>query len=144
MLFSGDEPQDLKNKATTDYMSYRWQDLVYRADMGEVGEKLYEAAEDRERLGQNMTIIVVLLGFMFVVPIATYAIKRYLKQASDRQRGRDLEANTGPQWPSAARVMEPVIPMVNMPRIADQPQIPLAVKHTVQVARNNDGPAPIT
>ena len=135
----GDEPQDLKNKLTSDWMSYRWQDLVYRQDMGEVGDKLYQAAKARESLGQSMTVIATLIGFMIVVPAVAYIIKRYLKQASSRQREKDLEHGTSAQWPNPARMVEPIIPLVNLPRIADQVHPPLAVQHTVKVARDNDG-----
>ena len=121
-------------------MKFGWTDTVYRADLADIGNKLFEAAVSRDRITENQMIIVLVMAGMIIIPCCVMIVKRYLKNASSKQRSKDLESGESapPTW--RRRPMPEHIPMATMAQVPRIDQAfpappPLAVHHSVSMAR---------
>ena len=62
--------------------------------MVQIGTKLFEAAQDRERMDVAITIIAVCLGALEIVPLFICGVKTYLRRAANKAKAtKDVEMN---------------------------------------------------
>ena len=67
---------------------------VYRPDLVQIGTKLFEAAQDRERMDVAITIVAVCLGALIIVPLFVCGVKTYLRRAANKAKAvKDVEMN---------------------------------------------------
>ena len=126
---------DIKSKKSSDYLTWGGFDSIYKADIEEIGAKLFEAAVARERTETHLTVMILIMVGMIIVPAGIFGVKRYLKSASNKQRSKDIEQAAPVAYRRIAAEPGVIIPpLSHLPRV-DQP---LAVHHSVSVARNTE------
>ena len=65
---------------------------VYRPDLVQMGTKLFEAAQDRQRMDVTITIVGVCLGALIIVPLFICGVKTYLRRAANKAKAaKDVE-----------------------------------------------------
>ena len=89
-----DNPLDMKNKKPTDYMYFSWMESVYKKDLAELSQKLFDAASDRSDLWNQVGVLVIAVLGMVCVPALVFLVKAYLKnrvKKAEKNR-KDLES----------------------------------------------------
>lgn len=67
---------------------------MYRPDLVQIGTKLFEAAQDRERMDVAITVVGVCLGALVIVPLFICGVKTYLRRAANKAKVvKDIEMN---------------------------------------------------
>ena len=93
-----DNPLDMKNKKPTDYMYFSWMESVYKKDLAELSQKLFDAATDRSELWNQVGILVIATLGMVLVPAMVFLVKAYLKnrvKKTERNRKDPEAGNNG-------------------------------------------------
>ena len=105
--------------------------MVYRKDLREIGEKLYEAALERETLDTAITVLAVCLGGLILIPIFVLGVRRYLKKVASKTGGSDLEMG------NVTRPVSLYNPSLNHDT-HDAGQNSYTVNHKLKYVRDND------